>query len=72
MIDIPIMVALFDDNRVAVAAITTLAHDVPVAIAVAMSFADGYAARTHTDANFFRDCRKGGSNKGCSRDNGGK
>jgi hypothetical protein len=56
VIDIAIVIALLDNNGFAVAVITALAYDVPIsiAIAVAMSFTDGHATRTHADANLFR------------------
>jgi hypothetical protein len=71
VIDIPIVIALLDDNRFVVVAITALAYDVPITIAVAitMGFTDGYAARAHPDADFFCDRWHGGSDKCGSRDN---
>jgi hypothetical protein len=71
MIDIPIVIALLDDNRFAVAAIIALAYDVPIPIAVAitMGFTDGYTARAHADADFFCGRWQGGSDKRGSRDN---
>jgi hypothetical protein len=57
VVDIPIMVALLDDDRVVIAAIA-VAHDIAVAhrvdIAVAMALADRHADRADADADFFR------------------
>jgi hypothetical protein len=63
VIDIPIVIALFDDNRVAIAVIIPVANHFAFAndVAVTMAFADGHADRAHTDANFFCGCRQRGS-----------
>ena len=65
VIDIPIVIALFDDNRVAIAVIVPFAND----IAVAVAFTDRHADRAHTDANFFCGCRQRGSDERGSRYN---
>jgi hypothetical protein len=69
-IDIPIVIALLDDNRVSIAVIVAVANHFTLAndITVTMTFADRHADRTHTDADFFGACRQCGSNKRRSRD----
>jgi hypothetical protein len=61
VVHVPIMVALFDDDRIVIAMIAVANH-VAVAsyidIAVAMALTDGHADRTHTHANFFRKRRQ--------------
>jgi hypothetical protein len=71
VIDIPIVIALFDDNRVAIAVIVPVANHFAVAndIAVAVAFTDRHADRAHTDANFFCACRQRGSDERGSRYN---
>jgi hypothetical protein len=71
VIDIPIVIALLDDNRFTVAAIAAFAYDVPIPIpiAITMGFTDGYAARAHADADFFCGRWQGGSDKCGGRDN---
>jgi hypothetical protein len=69
MIDIPIAIASFDDNRVAIAAIVPVAHHFALAndIAITMAFTDRHAGRTHTHAKFFRRCRHRSPDKRGSR-----
>jgi prepilin-type processing-associated H-X9-DG protein len=71
MVDIAVVIALLDDNRVAVAVIVAVANDVtvPIPVTVAVAFADGHAARADTDTNFFRGRRQRDSNKRDGRDN---
>jgi hypothetical protein len=53
VIDVAIMVALLDDDRVAIAVVVAVANDLAFAndIAVTMAFTDGHADRpdAHTD-----------------------
>jgi hypothetical protein len=72
VIDIPIMIAPLDDNRVAIAAIAPFANHLAFAnhVAVAMAFTDGHATRTYTNADFIRSCRQRGDNKRGSRHSG--
>jgi hypothetical protein len=72
VIDIPIVIALLDDDRIVVAAIAVaianyiaLAHDVD--IAVAMTFTNGHADRADTHAHFFRTHRQSRSDHRGSR-----
>jgi hypothetical protein len=69
-IDIPIVIAPLDDNRVAIAVIVPVANHFAFAndIAVTMTVADRHADRADADADFFRACRQRGSNKRGSRD----
>jgi hypothetical protein len=64
MVDIPIMVALLDGDRVVIAAIA-VAHNIAVAhhvdVAVAVPLAYRYADRADADADFFRTGWQGGS-----------
>jgi hypothetical protein len=63
VIDIAIMITLFDDDRVAIPMIVAVANHFTLAddIAITMALADGHADRTHTHANFIRNCRQRGS-----------
>jgi hypothetical protein len=70
VIDVPIMIALLDDDRVMIAVIAVanyiaVAHDVD--IAVAMTLANGHADRADTNAYFFRKRRQGSSDHRGSR-----
>jgi hypothetical protein len=70
VIDIAIMIALLDDDRVMVAMIAVanniaVAHDVD--IAVAMAFTNSHADRPYTHAYFFRTCRQRSSDHRGSR-----
>jgi hypothetical protein len=71
VIDVPIMIALFDDDRITIAVIVAVANHFTLAddIAVAMTLADGHADRSHTHANFFRKRRQRGSEQRGGRDN---
>jgi hypothetical protein len=66
VIDIAVMLASFDDNRVAIAVIIPVTNHFAFAnaVAVAMAFTDRHAGRTHADANFFRKCRQRCSDDG--------
>jgi hypothetical protein len=63
VIDVPIMVALFDDDRITIAVIVAVANHFTLAndVAITMALADGHADRSHTHANFFRKRRQRGS-----------
>jgi hypothetical protein len=71
VIDIPIMIALFDDDRIAIAVIVAVANHFALAndIAISMALADGHADRSHTNANFIRNCRQRGSEQSGGRYN---
>jgi hypothetical protein len=71
VIDIPVMVAPLDDDRVAIAVIVAVANYLAFAndVAVTMALADGYADRTHAHTDLFCACRQCGSDKRGSRDN---
>ena len=71
MVDIAVVIALLDDNRVAVAVIVAVANDVtvPIPITVAVAFADGHPARADADTNFFRGRRQRDSNQRSGCDN---
>jgi hypothetical protein len=71
VIDIPVAIALFNDNRVAIAVIAPLANHFALAddIAVTMAFADRHTTRTNAHADFFRACRQPGPDKGSGRYN---
>jgi hypothetical protein len=71
VIDIPVAIALSNDNRVAIAVIAPLANHFALAddIAIAMAFADRHTNRTNADADFFRACRQPGPDKGNGRYN---
>ena len=60
VIEIPITVALPDDDGVPVAVIATLANDLALAndIAVAVAMTDGHTHRAHAHPNFFRAGRQ--------------
>ena len=64
MIDVPVMIALFDDYRVAIAVIVPVANHLALAndFAVTMALTDCCADRTH--AHFFGECRQRGSERG--------
>jgi len=63
MIDVPIMIALFDDYRVAIAVIVPVANHLAFAndFAVTMALTDRCADRTDAHAHFFGECRQCGS-----------
>ena len=69
VIEIPITVALPDDDGVAVAVIATLTNDLALVndIAVAVALTDGHTHRTHAHADFFRTGRQRGPDQGGSR-----
>jgi hypothetical protein len=71
MIDVAIMVALLDDDRVAIAVVVAFANDLAFAndIAVTMAVANGHADRTHAHTDLFCTCRQRGSDERSSRDN---
>ena len=63
MIDVPVMIALFDDYRVAIAVIVAVANHLAFAndFAVTMALTDRCADRTDAHAHFFGECRQCGS-----------
>jgi hypothetical protein len=69
VIDIPVMVALLDDDGVAITVIVAVANDLTFAddVAVTMAFANGHANRPDADADLFCACRQRGSDKRGSR-----
>jgi hypothetical protein len=71
VIDIPIVIALLDDDGIAVAVIVAVTNHFALAndLAVTMSVADRHADRTHTYADFIRSRRQRYSDKCGSRYN---
>jgi hypothetical protein len=69
VIEIPITVALPDDDGVPVAVIATLANDLALAndIAVAVAMTDGHTHRAHAHPDFFRAGRQCGPDQRGSR-----
>jgi hypothetical protein len=59
MVDIPVVIALFDDDGFVVVPMITVAYDITVAIPVTISvpLSNRYANRTNTDPNLFRSSR---------------
>jgi len=71
VIDIPIMIALFDDDGIAIAVIVAVANHFTLAndVAITMALAHGHADRPHTHADFIRNRRQRGSEQRGTRDN---
>jgi hypothetical protein len=69
VIDVPVVIAPLDDNRVAIAVIAPLPNYFALAnhIAVTMARTDRHAHRAHAHTDLFRACRQRGSDKGGSR-----
>ena len=59
MVNIPVVIALFNDDGFVVVPMITVAYDVTVAIPVTISvpLSNRYANRTNTDPNLFRSSR---------------
>src|SRR5438270_8194069 len=64
-IEIPVPVALADNNRIAVPVIPALTNDFAFAndVAVAVALTDGDANRAHADTDFFRTGRQRGADQ---------
>jgi hypothetical protein len=66
MVDIPVVIALFDDDGFVVVPMITVAYDVTVAIPVTISvpLSNRYANRADTYPNLFRSSRYRAANSG--------
>lgn len=73
MVDIPVVIALFDDDGFVVVPMITVAYDITVAIPVTISvpLSNRYANRTNTDPNLFRSSRYRAANSGHGGDHYG-
>jgi len=73
MVNVPVVIALFDDDGLVAVPMITVADDVAVAVPVTISVAlsNRYANRTNTDPNLFRSSRHRAANSGNGGDHYG-